>query len=287
MHLNPKYRIQSDCPQLLNLPNHRHPLIYDSASALYNLPKSDFFFHNSNFLHFVCLEIFYRSLILITHCLDPLIHPLFGPFDSLLPLRSTLRALLDESPISRLRILFLRTTSRISLNFSLLDPRELLLPATTVSHDSSKDDIKIYALISSLKLISTELNWLTIILNSFIWLETDSPSDICRLSNLCIEYTLFIIDDFSYIFNNTFNRSDVVFFLRMLNSTFLDNVNRINPKAWRSLSFHYSVVMVSDFTPKGFRNDLFGTDNLQSASSRNWNRIHQTFQVQSLKFPSS
>ena len=101
--------------------------------------------------------------------------PLFGPFDLLLPLRSTLRALSDESPISRLRILSLRTTSQISSNFSLSDPRELLIAATTISHDLGKDDIKINVLISSSKLISTELNWLTIVLNRstfrHLWIE--------------------------------------------------------------------------------------------------------------------
>ena len=91
-------------------------------------------------------------------------HPcLFGLFDLLLPLRSTLRALSDESSISRLRIFSLRTASRISSNFSLSDPCELLIAATIVSYDSGKDNIKINVLISSSKIISTELNLLTII----------------------------------------------------------------------------------------------------------------------------
>ena len=67
-------------------------------------------------------------------------------------------------------------------------------------------------------------------------------------NNLHIKYTLFI-DGFSYIFDSVFNRPDVVFSLIMLNTTFLDSVNWISPKAYRSLSFHCSVVMVSGFTP--------------------------------------
>ena len=175
--------------------------------------------------------------------------PLFGPFSLLLPRWSTLRALPDDFPISRLRILLLRTTSRISSNFSLSDPQKLLIETTTVSHNTGKDDIKINALISSSKFISTKLSWLTIILNSFIWSTIDSPSDICRLNNLRIRYTLFIAYGFSYIFDSAFNKSNVVFSLMMLNATFLDSVNQINPYACRSLSFHCSVVMVSDITP--------------------------------------
>ena len=68
-------------------------------------------------------------------------------------------------------------------------------------------------------------------------------------NNLRIKYTLFIADGFSYIFDSVFNRPDVVFSLIMLNTTFLDSVNRISPKAYRSLSFHCFVVMVSGFTP--------------------------------------
>ena len=45
-----------------------------------------------------------------------------------------------------------------------------------------------------------------------------------------IKYTLFIADGFSYIFDNTFNRSNVVFSLMVLNTTFLDNINQIHPK---------------------------------------------------------
>ena len=39
--------------------------------------------------------------------------------------------------------------------------------------------------------------------------------------------------------------------------------------------------------PKWVPEYLSRIDNLQSASSRNWYRIHQTFQFQSLNFPSS
>ena len=81
----------------------------------------------------------------------------FCPFILLLPFQSTLRALPDESPTSRLQILSLRTTSQISSNFSFSDPRELLIAATTISQDSGRDDIKINALISSSKSISTKL----------------------------------------------------------------------------------------------------------------------------------
>ena len=88
---------------------------------------------------------------------------LFGLFDLLLFLWSTLRVLPDESPIFHLGILSL--TSRISSNFSLSDPHELLIAATTVYRDSGKDDIKITTLISFLNLIFIELNWLTITLN--------------------------------------------------------------------------------------------------------------------------
>ena len=46
--------------------------------------------------------------------------------------------------------------SQISSNFSLSDPRELLIAATTIYHDSGKDDIKINALISFLNIIYTD-----------------------------------------------------------------------------------------------------------------------------------
>ena len=60
----------------------------------------------------------------------------------------------------------------------------------------------------------------------------DPVSDICKLNNLRIKYTLFIADSFSYMFDSAFNRPDVVFSFTMLNATFLDKINRINPKAW-------------------------------------------------------
>ena len=68
----------------------------------------------------------------------------------------------------------------------------------------------------------------------------------CRFNNLHIRDTLFIADNFSYIFDNIFNKYDVVFFMLMLNVTFLDTVNEINFRV--NQSFHCSVVMVSDFT---------------------------------------
>ena len=99
-------------------------------------------------------------------------------------------------------------------------------------------------------------------------------------------YTLFKADGFSYIFDNTFNGPNVVFSLMMLNVVFLDSVNQINPKAWRSLSFHSSTFMYPASPPKGVSKDLSDTYNLQPTSSRNWYRIHQTSKFLSLNFPS-
>ena len=146
-------------------------------------------------------------------------------------------------------------------NFSFLDPWKLLITTITISQDSGKDDIKINTLISSSKLIFPKLSWLIIILNSFIWFVIDPPLDICRLNNLCIKYTLFTANNFSYIFDNVFNRSDVVLSLMKLNATFLDNVSQINSKACRFLSFHCSVVIVFGFTQIEVHGNLSGTDN--------------------------
>ena len=162
MHLNSKSKVQSECPQWglkhpqclrLNLKNHRHLAF---SLVLNNLSESDIFS--------TTLTRYVWSVWKILRFFD-FDWLLFGPFNLLLPLWSTLRALLNESPISCLRILSLRTTSWISSNFSFSDPQELLIATTIVSHDSGKDNIKISALISSSKLIFTELNWLTIILN--------------------------------------------------------------------------------------------------------------------------
>ena len=198
MHLNPKSRIQSDYPHW----GLEHPVFY-------------WIYRIKILLWFVILLPLWSCTICLKVTIFSTIPTcyvwfvwknfkvlwfwstfFFWSFDLLLPLGSTLRAPPDESSVSRLQILSLRTASHISSNFSFLDSRELLIAATTISHDSGNDDIKINALISFLKLMSTELNWLTIILNSFIWSATDPPSDICRLNNLRIKYHLFITDDF-------------------------------------------------------------------------------------------
>ena len=111
--------------------------------------------------------------------------------------------------------------------------------------------------------MSIELSWLTIIFNSFSWPVTNLPSTICRLSNLHIKYTLFKVDVLSYIFDNVFNRFNVVFSLMILKVMFLDSINRINPRICGSLNFHCFVVMVSGFAPTEVREDFFDTTNLQ------------------------
>jgi len=43
-----------------------------------------------------------------------------------------------------------------------------------------------------------------------------------------------VVDGFSYIFDNAYIKSTVVFSFMMLNATFLANVNRITPSVCRS-----------------------------------------------------
>lgn len=85
--------------------------------------------------------------------------------------------------------------SWISLNFNFELPDEILTIVTEQLF--GQHDNKINALISLLKVISTELNWLIIILNSLMWYVTDAPSPIFRLNNLPIKYNLFKANDFS------------------------------------------------------------------------------------------
>ncbi|KAG8641889.1 hypothetical protein MANES_12G041459v8 [Manihot esculenta] len=55
-------------------------------------------------------------------------------------------------------MLSLMTTFLYSSNFNFSNPRELLIVETIESYDSGREDNKISALISSLKLTLTELN---------------------------------------------------------------------------------------------------------------------------------
>ena len=110
-----------------------------------------------------------------------------------------IESIIDESPISCLLILSLRTTSRISSNFSFSDPWLLLIATTTISQGSDRDDIETNALISFLKLICTKISSLYNRIGFIYMIFNRSTSDICRLNNLYIKYTLFIVDIHTYL----------------------------------------------------------------------------------------
>ena len=71
----------------------------------------------------------------------------------------------DVSPDSLYRISSLNTRSRTSSNFNLLFPDELLTAVAVAFQLSGRDDKRIKARTSSSNSISTELNWVVIVLS--------------------------------------------------------------------------------------------------------------------------
>ena len=119
----------------------------------------------------------------------------------------------------------LRLSHECYQSFNLLLLAELVTTVTVALQLSGRDDNKINVFTSSSNVICTDVNCAIIVLNSLIWLVIELPSPIFRLTSLWIKYTLLVADGFSYIFDNAFIKSTIVFSFMMLNATFLANVN--------------------------------------------------------------
>ncbi|KAE8726587.1 hypothetical protein F3Y22_tig00006613pilonHSYRG00076 [Hibiscus syriacus] len=146
-----------------------------------------------------------------------------------------------------LSVEFLRSVPdpRTSSNFNLLFLDELLTAVTVAFQLSGRDDKRIKARTSSSNSISTELNWVVILLSSFRCCAIDAHSVIRKLNNRLIKCTLFEADGFPYILERATIRPDVVFSFAMLKATLRDNVSRITPRACLSRRAQSSFFMSS------------------------------------------
>ncbi|KAE8693889.1 Metalloendoproteinase 1 [Hibiscus syriacus] len=184
--------------------------------------------------------------------------------DSFLPLDSVCKAEeVDASPDSIRQISSLSARSRTSSNFNLLFPDELLTTVTVAFQLSGIDDKRIKTRTSLLNSISTELNWVVIVLSSFRCCAIDAPSVIRKLNNRLIKCTLFEADGFSYILERAAIRPAVVFSFAMLKATLRDNVSQIAPRACLSIRAQSSFFMPSGCFPDrgriGFLSHISGS----------------------------
>jgi len=103
-------------------------------------------------------------------------------------------------------------------SFNLLLLAELLTVVIVALQLFKRDENKINAFTSSSNVICTDVNRAIIVLNLLIWLVTELPSPIFRLTSLRIKYILLAAYDFSYIFDNACIKSTVIFSFMMLNT---------------------------------------------------------------------
>ncbi len=130
----------------------------------------------------------------------------------LLPL--TVKASPEDSDTSEsfLRILSFRTKSLISPNFSFSSFLvEEVTEVTKFSQDLGRVANSMLAFISSSKLNPTEVNFDSIIFNSFILSCISPDSCILNSNKRRNTYTLFTAEGFSYVFCKASSRSFVVF----------------------------------------------------------------------------
>lgn len=106
----------------------------------------------------------------------------------LLPLPSIFKVAPEDSPGFLLRLSSLRIKSRIAWNFNFFLWDELVIAIIVALQLPGRKDNKIKAFTSSSNLISTELNWVMITLNSLMWFVTEAPSSIFRLKRWRIKY---------------------------------------------------------------------------------------------------